>query len=168
MIASHLIDFNEFSPGQLSDYIEHNLYGPLHHSLESLHQSLEKALATSLDADKIGVIALLVNRLREETEQLMRNDELVIFPLIRRGESAEKADGPKIPQHFIRSKNERIINLLEKLRQLSNNYMLQPNWNHEAKLFFEHLFQVDQSINQCIFLKENVLLPKLQNVAGAK
>lgn len=124
-------------------------------------QSADKIEDAQLDADKLTLATMLFVRLKDETDQLIRNDRLVLFPLIEKEWEPGADHGPHLPLQMIREKNKKILNILDRLRQIANNYILKPEWSTETRLFFEELFGLDQMITQAIYLKENVLVPKL-------
>jgi hypothetical protein len=66
---------------------------------------------------------------------------------------------------MIRDKNKKILSLLEKLRLIANNFILKPEWDADTRMFFEELFTLDQMVTQAIYLKENVLLPRIQKAS---
>jgi len=161
MLASHLVEVNELSPPQLCHYIDQKQYIPIRQSLDAVMQSADKIEDAQLDADKLTLATMLFVRLKDETDQLIRNDRLVLFPLIEKEWEPGADHGPHLPLQMIREKNKKILNILDRLRQIANNYILKPEWSTETRLFFEELFGLDQMITQAIYLKENVLVPKL-------
>jgi iron-sulfur cluster repair protein YtfE (RIC family) len=161
MLASHLVEVNELSPPQLCHYIDHKQYTPVRQSLESLFETIDQLKNEELDAEKITLASMLFIRLKDETEQLIRNDRLVLFPLIEKEWAKPVPGSPHLPLQMIRDKNKKILNILDRLRQIANSYILKPEWSTETRLFFEELFGLDQMITQAIYLKENVLVPKL-------
>ncbi len=164
MMASHLVEVNELLPPQICSYIETKHYVPIKQSLKLLSSHAEAMTQTMKaeepDAEKLNLAALLFVRLRDETEQLIRNDTIIIFPLVRNQQDVPERHRPNLPLQMVREKNKKILSLLEKLRQTANNYILKPEWTTEARLFFEELFGLEQMIQQAIYLKENVLLPR--------
>jgi iron-sulfur cluster repair protein YtfE (RIC family) len=161
MLASHLVEVNELSPPQLCHYIDQKHYIPIRQSLDDVFESISKIKEDQLDAEKLSLASMLFVRLKDETDQLIRNDRLVLFPLIDKEWEPGSIHGPHLPLQMIRDKNKKILNILERLRQIANNYILKKEWNTETRLFFEELFGLDQMITQAIYLKENVLVPKL-------
>jgi len=161
MLASHLVEVNELSPPQLCHYIEQKHYLPIRQSLVTLREYAEKVQHTDVDPEKLGLAAMLYVRLMEEMEQVIRNDLMILFPLIMQQTDHSTTGNIHIPVQMIREKNKKILNLLERLRSLANNFILKPEWDTDTRLFFEELFTLDQMISQAIYLKENVLLPRM-------
>jgi iron-sulfur cluster repair protein YtfE (RIC family) len=161
MLASHLVEVNELSPPQLCHYIEQKHYLPIRQSLATLREYAEKLQHSDIEPEKLGLAAMLFVRLMEEMEQVIRNDLMILFPLVLQEVTGVRNSSIHIPLQMIREKNKKILNLLERLRALANNFILKPEWDTDTRMFFEELFTLDQMISQAIYLKENVLLPKL-------
>jgi iron-sulfur cluster repair protein YtfE (RIC family) len=161
MLASHLVEVNELSPPQLCHYIDQKQYIPIRQSLDAVMQSADRIEDGQLETDKLTLATMLFVRLKDETDQLIRNDRLILFPLIEKEWEPGAVHAPHLPLQMIREKNKKILNILDRLRQIANSYILKPEWSTETRLFFEELFGLDQMITQAIYLKENVLVPKL-------
>ena len=164
MFASHLVEVNELSPPQLCHYIEQKHYLPIRQSLATMREYAENLQNSEKDPEKLGLAAMLYVRLMEEMEQVIRNDQMILCPLIMRQNGDLSSGKLTLPAQMIHEKNKKILNLLERLRSLANNFILKPEWNTDTRMFFEELFTLDQMISQAIYLKENVLLPRLQKV----
>ena len=160
MLAPHLVEVNELSPLQLCHYIEQKQYIPIKQAFGSINEFANEAEHSNDSMETLSLVSLLLNKIKDETEQLMRNDLLIIFPLIKRISKEPQVEAPHLPVKMIREKNRKILNLLDKLRQVANGYMLKPEWSGDVRLYFEELFTLDQMIAQAIYLKENVLIPK--------
>ncbi len=161
MLAPHLVEVNELSPPQLCQYIEQKHYLPIRQSLATLKDYAEKVKNSELDTEKLVLASMLFERLMEEMEQVIRNDMMILFPLIMQQHDHTTAPNIHFPVQMIHEKNKKILNLLERLRSLANNFILKPEWDTDTRLFFEELFTLDQMISQAIYLKENVLMPRL-------
>jgi iron-sulfur cluster repair protein YtfE (RIC family) len=166
MLASHLVEVNELSPPQLCHYIEQKHYLPIRQSLAILKEYAEKIQHAEVDTEKLGLASMLYIRLMEEMEQVIRNDMMILFPLMMQPDKKATSSNIHIPVQMIRDKNKKILNLLERLRSLANNFILKPEWDTDTRFFFEELFSLDQMVSQAIYLKENVLLPKMLKVGA--
>jgi iron-sulfur cluster repair protein YtfE (RIC family) len=160
MLAPHLVEVNELSPPQLCQYIHQKQYLPITQAFDSIEEYASEAEQHNDSLEILGLVSLLFHKLKDETAQLIRNDEQIIFPLIKKLGIQPQLHAPHLPLKMIREKNKKILNLLEKLRLVANGYMLKPEWSSDVRLYFEELFNLDQMIAQAIYLKENVLLPK--------
>ncbi|MCU0334857.1 MAG: hypothetical protein MUF62_07365 [Chitinophagaceae bacterium] len=166
MLASHLVEVNELSPPQLCHYIDQKYYTPLQQALSALEHQASMLQHSDIDPEKMSVAHLLFSRLKEEVEQVIRNDRLIIFSVIDKLGAGRAGAVSQVPVQMIRDKNKKIISIIERLRQVANNFILKPEWDADTRLFFEELFLIDQMISQSIYLKENVLLPRLHKLYG--
>lgn len=162
MLESHLVEINELAPGKLCNYIDNKHYQPIKRLLDTLTDYIEEWTGESEDSEKVEVLSILFYRLKDEIEQLIRNDTLIIFPLIRNDQQVTPCKGRKLPAEMIHNKNKKIMYLLDKLRHLANDYIAKPNWTQQFRLLCDELHNLDQQVLQTIYLKENVLIPKVE------
>lgn len=164
MLESHLVEINELSPGKLCNYIDNKYYQPIKRLLDTITDYMEEWTAEASDAEKVEVLSILFYRLKDEIEQLIRNDTLIIFPLIRNDQEVEATKSRKLPADMIHNKNKKIMYLLDKLRHLANDYIAKPAWTQQFRLLCDELHNLDQQVLQTIYLKENVLVPKVEKI----
>lgn len=168
MPISPLVELNELDGAALCSYIEEKHYMPIGHSLTMLVELLGKLQQSSSDAPKVELLGLLFNRLKEEAEQAIRNDTLIIFPVIKNVEGDKPCAARKLPVEMMRLSHKKIMSLLEKQRQLAHNYICKPEWSVDFRMFCEALYGFEQHLQQAVFIKENVLLPKIENLFNQK
>jgi iron-sulfur cluster repair protein YtfE (RIC family) len=164
MLESHLVEINELPPAKLCSYIENKHYQPIKGLLEILTSYMEEWTNESKEPEKVELMSILFYRLKDEVEQLIRNDTLIIFPLIRNDEDEKHCKGRKLPEDMIHRKNKKIIYLLDKMRQMANGYLAKADWTQHFRLMCDELHNLDQQVLQTIYLKENVLLPRVMKV----
>lgn len=162
MLESHLVEINELATGKLCNYIDNKHYQPIKHLLDTLTDYIEDWTRESEDMEKVEVLSILFYRLKDEIEQLIRNDTLIIFPLLRNDQQVDPSKGRKLPVEMIHNKNKKIMYLLDKLRHLANDYIAKPGWTQQYRLLCDELHNLEQQVLQTIYLKENVLLPKVE------
>lgn len=162
MQATHLVNVNEMEPNDLCDYLELKSYSGIQRSLETVSHYMEDLSKGAEDAEKIQLVSLLYQRLKDEVEQLMRNDTIIIFPLIRNQQGKAPGSGRKLPEDMIRGMHKKIMQLLERIRQQANNYINKPNWSNAFRVCFNELYDLEQQLQQVIYIKENTLLPKVE------
>ncbi|HSK12126.1 MAG TPA: hypothetical protein VK907_02870 [Phnomibacter sp.] len=162
MVDSHLVEINELPPGKLCSYIENKHYQPVRHLLNTITDYIEEWTEEAEDHEKVELMSILFYRLKDEVEQLIRNDTLVIFPLIRNDKEVQPCKGRKLPLEMIHNKNKKIMYLLEKMRHMANGYIAKPGWTQHFRLLCDELHNLDQQVLQTIFIKENVLIPKVE------
>lgn len=163
----HLVDYNSLMPEELCNYLEHKVYGSIRQLLQTCHHyngqlhTMEK----DVPSDLLGLVFM---RLQDETQQMMRNDELIIFPLIRNDKGTRPCPARKLPVEMMRQMHQKILQLLEKIRMLSNNYIAKPGWSSAYKIYCSELFSLEQQLQQAIYIKENVLLEKVKDNFNGK
>jgi iron-sulfur cluster repair protein YtfE (RIC family) len=161
MLESHLVEINELPTGTLCTYIDNKHYQPIRKLLETLTNYIEEWTEESSDTEKVQLLSVLFYRLKDEIEQLIRNDTLIIFPLIRNDDEVQACKSRKLPVEMIQSKNKKIMYLLEKMKHMANGYIGKPTWSTHFRLLCDELHNLDQQVLQTIYIKENVLLPKV-------
>jgi len=129
---------------------------------EYLHE-VEVENSTSGQED---LVMLLFYKLKDELEQMLRNDTIIVFPLIRREIGHNYHTDMPLPTAMIHQMHKKILKLLDKLRTQVNSYLVKPEWTESFKLFCDELFTLDQQVQQAIYIKENVLLKKAQSAAS--
>ena len=160
MVATHTIQFEDMSVAQICNHFEHKQYLPIKDSFVVLDEGLEDLKIHYPQHEKLVLIEILFRKLRNEMEQTMRNDLLVLFPILKK--KAEDAVLNHFPLQSIRDKNKRILNILNKVRLVCENYVRQPCWDATSKAFFEEMYNLDKQITESILLKENLLFPRLK------
>lgn len=161
MLESHLVEINELSSAKLCSYIENKHYQPIKLLLETLTGYMEEWTDESKEPEKVELMSILFYRLKDEIEQLIRNDSLIIFPLIRNDQDNSKSKARKLPVDMIHIKNKKIMYLLDKMRQMANGYLAKEDWTQHFRLMCDELHNLNQQVLQTIYLKENALLPKV-------
>ncbi|MES2774803.1 MAG: hypothetical protein V4722_11500 [Bacteroidota bacterium] len=164
MQASHLVNVTELEPADLCNYLEHKCYTGLGQSLQTITHYIEDLSAEPEGAEQVHLCSLLFQKLKDETGQLIRNDTLIIFPLIRNDKGTKPCTARKLPVELIRSMHQKIMQLLERIRHQNNNYISKPTWSNTLRICTNELFQLEQQLQQVIYMKENTLLPKVEKL----
>jgi iron-sulfur cluster repair protein YtfE (RIC family) len=131
--------------------------------MDSIRKYMQDLQNDTDEAEKVELITVLYYRISDEVNQMIRNDRMVIFPLIC-NEGSKSCKGRKLPMEMIKKMHKKILNLFERLRHMLNSYLAQPDWSQDFKLICEELHALEQQVLQVIYLKENVLLPKVENL----
>jgi iron-sulfur cluster repair protein YtfE (RIC family) len=161
MSSPHLVEVNELSPEKLCNYIDKKHYTPAIQIIEGISKAITDLQVIEDSNGQIELIAVLFYRIKDEVMQLIRNDRLIIFPLIRNDGGVTPCKGRKLPLEMIHNMNKKIIHLLDRLRHMLNNYIAKPEWTQDFRVICDELHEMDQQVMQAIYLKENVLLPKV-------
>lgn len=140
--------------------------------LKELIISLKIHLGTMLKIDTIqqpGVVSIRnsVQELKILLEQLVSKGENILFPFISYLTKNNKYSNlqPEIfSKHLInkiKKEHEKISEILNEIRKLSNNYSPPANSSSALKLCYAQLFNLEQDIHKHVFVEENILFPKL-------
>ncbi len=164
MLESHLVEINELPAGKLCTYIDNKHYQPIKRLLDTVTDYIDEWGHESGEHEKVDMMSILFYRLKDEIEQLIRNDTLVIFPLIRNDHSVKPCQGRKLPLDMIHSKNKKIMYMMEKMRAMANGFIAKPDWTANYRILCDEIHNLEQQVLQSIYLKENVLLPKVEKL----
>jgi iron-sulfur cluster repair protein YtfE (RIC family) len=164
MLDSHLVEINQLPPGKLCNYIDNKHYQPIRRMLDTITTYMEEWSEECKDHEKVDVVSILFYRMKDEIEQLIRNDTMIIFPIIRNDYQVTPCKGRKLPLEMIQRKNKKIMYLLDKMKQVANGYIAKSDWTQQFRLLCDELYNLDQQVLQTIYLKENVLLPKVEKL----
>ena len=160
MLATHLLGLHELTPNDLCHYIETRYYAQIDALLRSLDEHGKTMENNELTNDPLVMVSLMLyTRLADECRQIMRFDRQLIFPLVK--SIAEVKDGRSLPKEAISNQHERIMKLMDKLHKQAHNYVIQPGWSSEFKMFCDDAYSLEQCMQQAIYLKENLLIPKM-------
>ncbi len=161
--------FEHFTPIQLVDYIVSTHHSYVKKESPSIYAYLYKV--TSKHADRhpeLSRILELFTRIKEEMEQHMEKEELVLFPRIKEIERTI-AEGKEVmipgsylisPIMHMESDHEEAGSLLAEIRQLTNNYTPPADACTTYKLCFASLHAFELDLHQHVHLENNILFPK--------
>lgn len=107
------------------------------------------------------LVQLLFAKLQDEVEHLFLKETGIIFPAIKNAGPGYMIP-PKIPEN-IHQTQQVIINLLGKLRQQLNNYVVQPGWCKEWRACVNELFLLEREIHQWIYIEQSLLYPSISS-----
>lgn len=106
------------------------------------------------------------NALRNELEPHMKKEEMILFPLIRRLQTAH-AEGQSYPQGIqnpiraMETEHETAGRSLERLRKLSHNYTPPNDACNTYRALMEGLEQLELDLHQHIHEENNILFPRV-------
>ncbi|HSC53138.1 MAG TPA: hypothetical protein VLC98_05960 [Phnomibacter sp.] len=161
MLSTQLAAAHAMSPLDLCAYISQQHYEPVCELMQQLQKLVEEGKYHAREYDAISMSALLFMTLKDEMDQVIRNDKLILFPLIGQLANNNDAELRHFPVKMIQKKNQKIVALLERLRASAHNFIVKSEWEEETRNFFEQLFVLHEMISQSIYLKENILLPAM-------
>ncbi|HEY6039115.1 MAG TPA: hemerythrin domain-containing protein [Kofleriaceae bacterium] len=131
----------------------------------SLRRDLPPLIAAArkverVHADKPAVPAGLGDVLDEffaEMEQHMRKEEMILFPMLRRG---ARGEGVYMPVRMMESEHDTHREHLEKIRALTDDLQLPPHACATWTALYHGLEHVEAELMQHIHLENNILFSR--------
>ncbi|RAJ85419.1 hypothetical protein CLV59_102122 [Chitinophaga dinghuensis] len=162
MHAFAIINFHELSPTTLCDVVVHKFHHPIEQTADEIMTYFNLELPDdSQVAGSAAIQQLLFSRLHAEFSQVIRKEATILYPVIREKcvlEEKYKCIQPATYES-IRQAFQKITLLLQKLRQVSDNYQIQQTWSSEYKLCVSNLYMLEQLIQQWLYIEQNILYP---------
>ena len=131
----HLVDVNHLTPFELCNFLEQKSYNSIKQMLKTIEYYSNQLEAEPESIDHSEFMRLLALHLKDELNQMMRNDQIIIFPIIRNDKGLKPCTARKLPVDMMQKMHAKILHILEKIRAASNNYILKPNWGNNEKIF---------------------------------
>jgi iron-sulfur cluster repair protein YtfE (RIC family) len=161
MYSTQYIDPSKLTAPELCDFLEKAFYAEIRQLLETIQQHVDEIPGEGDASSQVELFSLLFSKLKDEVMQMMRNDKLIIFPLIRNDKQETPCPARKLPLQMIQNMHQKIMQLLEKIRQQANNYLPKPGWQPAFIHSSAEMFKLEQEIHKAIYTKENELLKKV-------
>lgn len=144
-------------PATLCRFIEKDCQPGISHSCKKiqaffLHQSTE-----NISMESAELVQLLFSRLQDEIKHVFLKEKGIVFPLIKKSRGGFALD-EKI-REGIYSAQKLMVNLLLKLRQLLDNYLVKPGSGKEWRSCVNELFLLENKIHQWIYIEQTLLYP---------
>jgi len=150
----HNINYQNFSPNELCNYLEDRYYNQVIQNFQTTRKYLNDLIQQE-HSQTIDLIIVLFNKLEIEAKQLFAKDRILLFPHIIAQHTAGICLKP------INEIHQRIIVLLQKIRSLMNNYVQQPHWSALYKISCNELLGIEQMLNHVLYVKENFLWTRI-------
>ena len=112
-----------------------------------------------LSASTTELVQLIQAKLQDELKHLFLKETGIIFSGIKK-KGTDFYLEPKANES-IHHTQKVIINLLLKLRQLLNNYVVQKNWSTDWKDCLNEFFMLEKQIHQWIYIEQSLLYPAI-------
>jgi iron-sulfur cluster repair protein YtfE (RIC family) len=152
------------APG-LCFLIENECHTAIETSFAGVQRYLSSGAAPDLPLSVTELLEILYSKLTDEVHQLFRKETGLLFPAIRKQAADSSIIRISIPES-IHHTHTVITNLLLKIRQLLNNYLIQPNWSKAWKTCVNELFQLEGKIHQWIYIEQNLLYPAVAQTSN--
>ncbi|NSL89376.1 hypothetical protein [Chitinophaga solisilvae] len=157
-----IINFHELSPAALCDVVVNKFHQPIENIADQVMAwfNLEKQEDVTVPA-AADLQQLLFSSIQAECTLIIRKENSVLFPVIRN--AAVHNNGKKALQpaayESIRQSFQKILLLLQKLRQVTGNYLVQPQWSSGYKICVSDMYSLEQLLYQWLYIEQNILYP---------
>jgi len=117
-----------------------------------------------LDDQHIELVCMMFGKMVDELTHLFLKEKGLIYPGIQ-AKGMQFLLQPAIMQQ-IQVTQGKITAILNRLRQLLNNFQMKPFWSTEWKNCVQDFFQLETKIHQWIYIEQNMLYPLFVNVTN--
>jgi len=156
------IDLEEtMSPAGLCNIIENRCQPEIKTSISHIDHYFMQLPGTTMEMSDASVelLQILYSKLRDEVEHLFRKESGLIYPGIKK--TAEGFTIEKQASDTIEKTQQVITNLLLKLRQLLNNYVLPTEASKEWKDCVHEFYQLEIKLHRWIYIEQSMLYPAI-------
>jgi iron-sulfur cluster repair protein YtfE (RIC family) len=153
----HIINYNDLETEELCHYLEERHYVQILKDFETTEKYLQQLNSGDEDPEITDLLNALFSRLNLEVIQLFTKDRILLFPHVKYHAEKEISLDP------INQVHQRVMDLLQKLRGLMNNYVQKPRWSTQYKICCNELYALEQNIQHILYIKENFLWTKINH-----
>jgi hypothetical protein len=158
-----LFNFDELDVKRICNFLEDKIYKEIDIAFSNIDKSFQHP---TMQIENDGLLHSLYSKLKEEVDFLKRKEMLILFPFVNKvaNHTECRSDLFKIsPIEAIKKNHAQLMEILIRVRQLSNNYILKPDWKPEYKIGIQYLHELDQHLIHLLNVKENYLFPKMND-----
>ena len=109
----------------------------------------------------LELLQILYSKLQDEVEHIFRKESGLIYPGIKK--TAEGFTIEKTASETIEKTQQVITNLLLKIRQLLNNYVIPQEASREWKDCVHEFYQLEIKLHRWIYIEQSMLYPAITN-----
>jgi iron-sulfur cluster repair protein YtfE (RIC family) len=155
------------TPEELCDLIEFSYQNQIKQLSDKINGFLEENVQITELSDSVSeLVHLLFRKLDDEIAHLFKKETLIIFPCIKhRFNGIEKIIPTNCVENTvyrnIQGTHKVILNLVQKIRQVLDNYQADASWSSEWKDCLNEMFTLENKIYNWIHLEQNFLYPKI-------
>jgi regulator of cell morphogenesis and NO signaling len=163
-----LMNFNEMHIDKLVDYLENTHHLSIKSAISRFNIYIKTII--KIDSEKhpeVKKISLLIKELTILMEQHLTMEEHLLFPYVwtlSKNQGLIQVSEISLlenPIKKIKAEHSKILEILEQIRKISNDYLPAVNSSPALKLCYAQLFDFEQDIHRHVFLEEKILFPKL-------
>ena len=163
-----IADFNKLSLTALADYIVSTHHDYTKKELPQIFSYLQKIVSKHGERHpELLKILDYFTSLKEELEDHMRKEELILFPRIKELETADRKYLSNINLNYLNApvsvmehEHEHAGSLLEEIQKYSDNYTPPVDGCTTYRLSFAALKSFELDLHRHIHLENNILFPK--------
>lgn len=169
------LNYNNLSLTQLADYIVSTHHDYVKKKSPALLGYLQKVATKHGDQHpEMNKVLQLFAAVKEEMEQHMHKEEMVLFPRIKEIEQ-QLTDGKEIiidcsyllaPINIMEEEHDHAGSMLEEIRILTDNYTPPADACTTYNLSFASLHAFELDLHQHVHLENNILFPKALKMFG--
>ena len=156
------IDLDEtMSPVGLCNIIENRCQPEIKTSISHINHYFAQLSGTNMEiADaSLELLQIIYSKLEDEVVHVFRKESGLIYPGIKK--TAEGFTIEKKASDTIEKTQQVINNLLLKLRQLLNNYVVTPEAGKEWKDCVHEFYQLEIKLHRWIYIEQSMLYPAI-------
>ncbi len=156
------IDLEEkMSPLGLCNIIENRCQPEINTSISHIDHYFTQLSGNEIPDSVLELVQILYSKLQDEVQHVFRKESGLIYPGIKKmatGFFLEKKASDTI------EKTQQVIsNLLLRLRQLLNNYVVPQEASQEWKDCVHELYQLEIKLHRWIYIEQSMLYPAITN-----
>jgi regulator of cell morphogenesis and NO signaling len=161
------LDFNEWDPVFLSDYIVN-----VHHTFvrknlpELVHYTGKIASVHGMNHPELVVIADLIVQVNDELQKHMKKEEEILFPAVREmfsGGSPKVSESVERELPLLFGEHEFAGGALDRISEITWGYQLPEDACNSYRLAFSLLEKFEDDLHIHVHLENNILFPKIQD-----
>ncbi|HXV75572.1 MAG TPA: iron-sulfur cluster repair di-iron protein [Candidatus Polarisedimenticolaceae bacterium] len=138
----------------LIDHIVSSYHRPLKTELPRLEALARKVV--DVHRDKRPELLSVFLGLKTELEQHMGKEELILFPMIKRGQGALAGGPVSVMEH----EHDVAGNALERMRELTDDFRVPAEACNSWRALWHGLAALEREMHQHIHLENNILFPR--------
>ena len=117
-----------------------------------------------IDDQHVELVFMMFGKMCDELTHLFLKEKGLIYPGIQ-AKGLQFLLQPAVMQQ-IQVTQGKITAILNRLRQLLNNFQMKPSWSTEWKNCVQDFFQLETKIHQWIYIEQNMLYPLFVNITN--
>lgn len=149
----------QISPPGLCDIIENRCQPEIKSSICNIEHYFTQLSQNEIPESVLELVQLLYTKLQDEVQHLFRKESGLIYPVIKKTDAGFVIE--KRAADTIHQTQQVVMNLLFKLRQLLNNYVVEPDASKEWKDCVHEFFQLESKIHRWVYIEQSLLYPAI-------